>query len=226
MLKSGRMVELSHRMIPGKEEFTLQIKTSHVEEVIERIERRPDAWYILQEVRMSSHVGTHVEFPFHHLKEGKSAADYPLERLLGDAVLLDFSHKKKDEEITRQEIIDSGVEIRPGDVVLIRTDMHKLWRTPQAHDRPVLSIDATRYLVEELGIHCIGTDATGLEVRGRNDQPVHEILFTHDVAMVESMTNLDKLRCTRFQIIMLPLMVEGMDSCPVRVVAVEEEDER
>jgi len=90
----------------------------------------------------------------------------------------------------------------------------------------VLSIEATRYLVEEIGIHCIGTDATGLEVRGRNDQPVHELLFAHDVAMIESLTNLDQLHSSRFEIIVLPLMVEGMDSCPVRVVALEKKDGR
>lgn len=232
ILKSGRIVELSHRMIPGAEEFPLEIKTFNTDEVMaktardaeHRIERRADIWYILQEVRLGSHVGTHVEFPYHHRKNGMSAADYPLDRLMGDAVVLDFSHKKKDEEITRQEIIESGVEIRAGDIVLVRTDMHKLWKTPQGHDRPVLSIEATRYLVEEIGIHCIGTDATGLEVRGRDDQPVHEILFAHDVAMVESLTNLDQLRHTRFQIIMLPLMVAGMDACPVRAIALEEED--
>jgi arylformamidase len=228
------MVELSHRMIPGQEEFTLEIKTFNTDEVMarttrreeHRIERRADIWYILQEVRMSSHLGTHVEFPFHHRKDGKSAADYPLERLVGDSVLLNFAHKKKDEEISEQEIRDSGVELRRGDIVLIRTDMDKLWKTPQAHDRPVLSVAAARHLVEEVGIHCIGTDATGLEVRGRNDQPVHEMLFAHDVAMVESLTNLDQLRSTRFQIIILPLRVEGMDACPVRVVALEEEDRR
>ena len=224
-----RIIELSHRLVPGKEEFPLEIKTFNTDEAMagsarqseHRIERRSDIWYILQEVKMGSHVGTHVEFPYHHLKNGKSAADYPLNRLMGQAVLLDFSHKKKDEEIARQEIIGTGVEIRRGDIVFIRTDMHKLWKTPQAHDRPVLAIDAARYLVEEKGIHCIGTDATGLEVRGRNDQPVHEILFSHDVAMVESLTNLDKLGCGRFQVIMLPLMVEGMDSCPVRVIALK-----
>ena len=225
------MIELSHRLVPGKEEFPLEIATFKTDEAIAQtsrcsehhIERRADIWYILQEVKMGSHVGTHVEFPYHHLKTGKSAADYPLNRLVGEAVLLNFSHKKKDEEITRQEVIDTGVTIRKGDIVFIRTDMHLLWKTPRAHDRPVLSIEATRYLVEEIGIHCIGTDATGLEVRGRNDQPVHELLFTHDVAMVESLTNLDKLRSTRFQVIMLPLMVEGMDSCPIRAVALEEE---
>ena len=62
-----------------------------------KIRRREDVWYIIQEVKMGSHVGTHIEFPYHHLKNGKSAADYPLERLVGDAVVLDLSHKKKNE---------------------------------------------------------------------------------------------------------------------------------
>jgi len=231
-MKLGQVLELSHRLVPGQEEFPLEIETFNTDEVMAhtertddmRIERRKDIWYILQEVKLGSHVGTHVEFPYHHLKDGKSAADYPLERLVGDAVLLDFSHKQAGEEISKQEVIDLGVEIRARDIVLIRTDMHRLWKTPQAHERPVLAIEATQYLVEDIGIHCIGTDATGLEVRGRDDQPVHEILFTNDVAMVESLTNLDKLRSTRFQVIMLPLMVEGLDACPVRAVALEEEE--
>ena len=220
-------------MAPGEEEFPLEIETFNADEVMAKtsrasthtIERREDIWYIIQEVKMSSHVGTHVEFPYHHLKEGKNAADYPLDRLIGEAVLLDFSHKKKDEEISLQEILDCGVEIRKGDIALIRTDMHKLWKTPQGHDRPVLSIEATRYLVEEVGIHCIGTDATGLEVRGRDDQPVHVLLFENNVAMVESLTNLDQLKSNRFEILILPLPVEGLDSCPVRVVAIEEGEE-
>ncbi|MBI23440.1 MAG: hypothetical protein CMN05_07585 [Roseibacillus sp.] len=231
ILKSKRIVELSHRMVPGEEEFPLEIETFNADEVMAKtarasthtIERREDIWYIIQEVKMSSHVGTHVEFPYHHLKEGKSAADYPLERLIGEAVLFDFSYKKKDEEITKQEIIDTGIEVKKGDIAVIRTDMHKLWKTPQGHDRPVLSLEATSYLVEEVGIHTIATDATGLEVRGRDDQPVHVMLFENDVAMVESLTNLDQLKSTRFEILILPLPVEGMDSCPVRALALENE---
>lgn len=216
----GRIVELSHIVVPGQEEFTLKLQTFNVEELMPRIERRSDVWYILQEVQMSTHLGTHVEFPYHHRKDGKSAADYPLERLIGDAVLLDFSHKGKDEEITSAEIRGTGVEIRCGDIVLIRTDMHKLWKTPRGHERPVLAIEAARYLAG-LGIHSIGTDATGLEVRGRDDQPVHEILFERDIAVIESMTNLDQLARSRFTIYILPLRVQGMESCPVRIIACE-----
>lgn len=216
----GRIVELSHAMVPGKEEFLLEMKLSPVEEIMPRIERRSDVWYVLGEVRMSTHVGTHIEFPYHHRKDGKSAAEYPLERLIGEAVLLDFSHKRKDEEITLEEVRSVQPSVKSGDIVIVRTDMHKLWKTPRGHDRPVLSVAATRHLVD-LGIHCIGTDATGLEIRGTNDQPVHQTLFAHNVAVIESMTNLDLLTKPRFNIFILPLRIPGMDSCPVRIIACE-----
>jgi arylformamidase len=215
------LIELSHILTPGEEEFVLEIETKNAEEVHKSTVRREDVWYIIQDVKLSSHVGTHIEFPFHHRKDGKDAATYPLQRMVGDAVLFDFTHKKKNEEITKKEIIDSGVEVRKGDIVIIYTGMQKLWNTPTGHDRPCLSVEATEYLVVDKGIHCIGTDATGLEVRGTDYQPVHQMLFAHDVAMVESMTNLDKLSGKRFTILILPIRVKGMDSCPVRIVALE-----
>lgn len=217
----NELIELNHVLTPGQEEFVLEIETKNTEEVHKTTVRREDIWYIIQDVKLSSHLGTHIEFPYHHMKDGKDASNYPLYRMVGDAVIFDFTHKKKDEEITKQEIIDSGVEVKKGDIVIIYTGMQELWNTPTGHDRPALSIEATKYLVIEKGIHCIGTDATGLEVRGTDDQPVHQILFAHDVAMIESMTNLDKLSGNRFSIMVLPIRVKGMDSCPVRIVACE-----
>ncbi len=217
----NELIELNHVLTPGKEEFVLEIETKNTEEVHKTTVRREDIWYIIQDVKLSSHLGTHIEFPYHHMKDGKDASNYPLDRMVGDAVIFDFTHKKKDEEITKKEIIDSGVEVKKGDIVIIYTGMQELWNTPTGHDRPALSIEATKYLVIEKGIHCIGTDATGLEVRGTDDQPVHQILFAHDVAMIESMTNLEKLSGNRFSIMVLPIRVKGMDSCPVRIVASE-----
>jgi arylformamidase len=215
------LIELSHVLTPGQEEFILEIEIKNTEEVHKNTVRRDDIWYIIQDVKLSSHVGTHIEFPYHHMKDGKDASNYPLERMVGDAVLYDFTHKKKDEVISKEEIINCGVEVKKGDIVVIYTGMQELWNTPHGHDRPCLSVEATEYLVKDIGIHCIATDATGLEIRGTDHQPVHEMLFAHDVAMVESMKNLDKLSGNRFTIFILPIMVKGMDSCPVRIVALE-----
>ena len=39
ILKSGRIVELSHRMVPGMEEFPLEIATFHADEVMAKTAR-------------------------------------------------------------------------------------------------------------------------------------------------------------------------------------------
>ncbi len=220
MISYRRIVDLSHVLKPEQEEFLLRLETHNVEDVVDYIKRRDDIWYVLQDVHMSSHVGTHIEMPYHHLKNGADTAGFPLERLIGEACVLDFSHKKPNEVIERDEIADGAVEIGRGDIVFVRTGCDRLFRTDRAHDRPVVSTDAIRYLVD-IGIHCIGTDATGVELKGTDNQPNHQLLFENNIPIVESATNLDKLTQDRFWAVILPLAIEGLDSCPVRIVAFE-----
>lgn len=220
MLRYQHIVELSHVLVAGEEEYGLEYKLSSVEDVLPQYKHQEGDWYVLGEIRMSTHVGTHIEFPFHCVREGKDAAKYPIDRLIGEAVVLNFSYKKKDEEITKQDIIDLGVPIRRSDIVFLRTDMDKLWKTSQKHARPWLSIEGAQYLVDQ-GIKLIGTDATGIEVRNRDDQPVHKILLGNDLGLIEALVNLDQLCRQRVDVLILPLMMEGMEACPVRVIALE-----
>jgi len=60
-MKIGRIVDMSHGMIPGKENFKLEVRNYPVEEIMPQVKRRKDLWYILSEVVFSSHVGTHIE---------------------------------------------------------------------------------------------------------------------------------------------------------------------
>ncbi|MHB9038882.1 MAG: cyclase family protein [Armatimonadota bacterium] len=220
MISYKRLVDLSHVLKPGKEEFLLDLETHNVEDVVGYIKRREDVWYILQDIHMSSHVGTHIELPYHHWKTGADAAAFPLEKLIGQGCVMDFSHKKPNDIIDLDEIRGNAVQVQAGDIVFIRMDCDKLFRTDKAHDRPILSTEAAQYLVN-VGINCIGTDATGVELKGTDYQPNHQLFFSNNIPIVESATNLDKLESTRFHIAILPLAVEGLDSCPVRIVAFE-----
>lgn len=219
-MKIDRIVELSHKMIPGKENFKLELKTFNVEEVVPDVKRRQDIWYILSEVIMSSHVGTHIEFPYHHLKEGADAAEFPVEKLIGEAVLLNFTHKKKREPITLDELKIYENKIKENDILLIRTDLDKLFRTDEWAGNPYITPEGVEWLIYKK-ISCLGTDAAGLEVPDTDYQPGHMLLFKNNIPMIESMTNLDKLTKDRFLIFILPLQIEGLDSSPVRIIAIE-----
>ncbi len=223
-MRKEAVIELSHRMIPGKENFKLEARTFDVTDLLPEVVHRPDIWYVLSEINFSSHMGTHIEFPYHHWQEGADAADYPLENLIGDAVVLDFSHKKNGEAITLEELQAPAGRIREGDIIFIRTDMDRLFRCERWNEQPYMTAEAMDWLIASYRPRVIGTDASGFEVPGTDYQPNHLKMFQHNIAMVESATNLAAIGEDRVTVFILPLPIEGIDACPVRIVAFRKGD--
>jgi arylformamidase len=212
-------IEFSHRMIPGKEPFKLEVRQYDVTEYLPEVKHRPEIWYIVCEVEMMTHAGTHIEFPFHHWKPGVGAADYPLERLIGEGVVLDFHHKEPGESITLDELKAYDERIHEGDIVFIRTDLDRLYRTPNWNDQPHLTREACAWLVLVKKPKVVGTDAAGFEVPGTDYPPNHLEMFQNNIAMVESATNLAAVGERRVKIYILPLPIEGVEASPVRIIA-------
>jgi arylformamidase len=221
----GRLVDLSHTLQPGKEEYHLDLKTHFTDELYPQYKRSPGTWYILQDMHMSSHCGTHIEFPYHHCKTGMDAARYPLERLIGDCQLLDFRHKKPGDMVSLQDLEPYSSDIQKGDMLLFNFGCAGFYRTPRSHDRPQIAHDAIRWLVADRAISLIGSDASGIELKGVPDQPNHQFLMDNGVPIIEFAANLDSLRTRRFTLFVLALSVQGLDSCPVRLVALESDEE-
>ncbi|MDO8685175.1 MAG: cyclase family protein, partial [Clostridiales bacterium] len=168
-----------------------------------------------------SHMGTHIEVPYHHLKEGVDPADYPVENLMGEAIVLDYSFKKNGEMITLDELKKHKDRIKEGDIIFIYTGMDKLFRTERWNEQPYIAEEGIDWLIS-LKPKIIGTDATGFEVPGTDYQPNHLNMFKNNIAMVESATNLDRIGDERVTVFILPLPIEGIDACPVRIIAVRE----
>ncbi len=220
---SGRFLDLSHQLIPGKEEYNLELETYDTTELYPQYKKDKDTWYILQEIRMFSHCGTHIEFPYHHNRRGMDASRFPLKRLISDCVLLDFSHKQPGEFVTPDELLDIEKMILPGDSVLFNFNCARYYRTGRSHDRPILDHDAVKWLVNEKNINLVGSDASGIELKGVPNQPNHQFLMDRDIPIIEFAAHLDTLKKERFTLFILALSIQGLDACPVRLVALEEE---
>lgn len=223
-----RIVDLTHKLFPGKEERKLEIKTFFVEDVpspsggklLPKIKREKDVWYIMQEITLLNHIGTHIEAPYHYLKDGKDASEVPLERVVGEAVVLDFIHKKPNEKIELGDLEQYGKDVHEGDIVLIRTGRSKFWNTEDYHQRPFLTNDAVKWLVGRK-ISCLGIDASGIEVKGIDTQPNHKTLFENDIPVIENLTNLDRLNKKTVFFMATPLKIDKTDASLVRAVAIE-----
>src|SRR4030042_5933007 len=90
-------------------------------------------------VTLGTHNTTHLAAPYHFgaTSEGKPAKtidQIPLEWCYGDGVVLDFHHKKKGEGISSSDVQEAlekiGYQLKPFDIVLIRTDAYKHYTEP------------------------------------------------------------------------------------------------
>lgn len=219
--RNDGIIELSHVMQPDKGFFPVKADTYDVTTRMPEVRHRPDIWYVLSDLSFNSHAGTHIEVPFHHLKEGMDISQYPVANLIGPMVVLDFHDKKDGEKITLDEIKAAAEgRVRKGDIIFLRTDMDAHFWTDRWMEQPYLEEAATDYL---LGFDppVIGTDAAGFEVPGTDYQPNHQKLFNRNVAQIESLTNLAAVGDQRMTVFILPLMIPGVDACPCRIVAIK-----
>ena len=99
----------------------------------------------------------------------------------------------------------------------------QFYGTPRSHDRPYLTHEAIEWLALEKKIGLLGSDASGIEKKGVPDQPGHQILMDNQIPIIESAANLDQLRKRKFTLLVLALSMVGLDACPVRLIAVEDE---
>jgi len=219
----GRIVDLSHKLYPGKEEYHLKLETHFTDELYPQYKRSDNVWYILQDISMSSHCGTHIEFPYHHNRDGLHAGNFPLERLIGNALLLDYRHKQPGDAVTLKELLDYNHKIKKGDMLLFNFNCAEFYRTPNSHQRPYITYEAVKWLALEKKIGLIGSDASGIELKGVPNQPNHQLLMDNEIPIIEFAANLDRLKRERFTLLALALCIEGLDSCPVRLIAVEED---
>jgi kynurenine formamidase len=178
-------------------------------------------------LNMGDHSGTHVDAP-HHFDErpgAKTVDEMPLENFFTEAVCLDLSHKPLATDISIEDLQQAeaaaGVEIKPGDTVLLHMDFYRRTAGTDAYitDFPGLTKESATWLGKR-GIMMFGVEAVSPGRPGRNNFEVHHVCrdlgFTH----MEGLVNLDKLVGKgRFRFIGFPLKIKGGSGSPIRAVA-------
>jgi arylformamidase len=158
-------------------------------------------------IMLGSHTGTHVDAPWHFLQEGNSIDTEPLDKFIGEAVIIDASGRNS---ISANDF--SGNDIRSNDIVLISTNSGD-----RLTDFAYLEVSAAEWLVER-GIKCVGIDTSSVEKYGRKDAPVHKMLLACNVGIIENLANLKPFAGSRMFFVCLPLPLKGIDGSPARAV--------
>jgi len=94
--------------------------------------------------RASIHLATHMDGEKHFWPAGRTIGQVPLEEWVGPGVIADISHLVSDSSVYTPEMIKSVVDVRKGDILLIKTGWHKYgWNSPDS--------DEFRYMIKHPG---------------------------------------------------------------------------
>ena len=168
----------------------------------------------LSALSLCAHSGTHLDAPSHVLPGGPDLDAFPLERFLPPALVVDLPGRAR---VRAADV--AGLDIRPGDAVLFRTDNSVTGRVRGPRfdpDHVHLSPDAAEALVRA-GASLVGLDASSLDGPGEDGLPVHRTLLGAGILLLENI-DLAEVPPGRYILCCLPLNMPGAEASPVRAV--------
>ena len=145
--------------------------------------------------------------------------------------MLNVEGKQPGEAITAADLQKYEDQLRENDIVFLHTGYDKVYRQENWQPYPYVSEEALDFLLR-YKIRVLGTDASGIEIvdgyspSGRMKElygePIHVTCFKNNVAIVESLTNLDAIEGLRTTVFILPVPAEKMDAFPCQIIAIKD----
>ena len=187
----------------------------------------------------SEHGGTHMDAPIHFAEGGRTAAEIPIEQLIGPAAVVDVSPRALADRDYQINVADLEAweqvhgRIPAGAIVLLNTGYHRFWpdrvkymgtdeRGPDAVEKlhfPGLHPDAARWLTTERRVGAVGLDTPSIDFGQSTHFESHRILFQSDVPAFENVANLGELPPTGAFVVALPMKIRHGSGGPLRIVA-------
>jgi arylformamidase len=157
----------------------------------------------LAAVTFSLHTGTHMDAPYHVLSGARRLHEIDPRRFISKALVVACENDSVEITDFERENISEGMS------VLCKT---------KHRDGTIafFSPSAAEYLAS-LRINCIGVDALSPDPYEDMTLPVHRILFSQDIFIVENL-KLDGIEPGCYTLIVTPLFITDGDGSPVRAL--------
>lgn len=195
-------------------------------------------WYESNTIRTSEHGGTHLDAPVHFAKDRWTTDQIPVERLVGEACVIDVTAQcaqDRDYEVRVDDLLAferAHGPIPAGAIVLLHTGFGRFWpdrarymgtaeRGPEAALQlhfPGLSPSAAKELVAR-GIAAVGIDTPSIDHGKSRMFFAHRELYEQNVPAFENVANLHLLPARGAFVVALPMKIRGGSGGPLRIVA-------
>jgi arylformamidase len=221
-----RIVDLTVPIGPG----TLSPPSVNLQLKITPRFRGPGYWRA-SSVEMVLHTGSHVDFSAHVRADGETAIDVPLEKFSGEALVVNVGPCEPSHGVSVADLEKAAPEIRPGDIVLVRTDWtDRMWgQFPDYYlTSPYCTPEAARWLVAKkpkaIGFDCFSEYSARLPDFTSEEFVIHKIILESGIYYFQQMTNLGALPADRRFTFFAPcLKMREAEGSPARFFALLEE---
>ncbi|MBI4558955.1 MAG: cyclase family protein [Candidatus Hydrogenedentes bacterium] len=202
-----RLVDLSLEVVPNQTDPYRPFEV--------RPGRLGDGTHKFDIINTHTHVGTHIESPWHFYGKGNTCTDYPLEKFMGRTILLKSNPSAGQDRICLADV-KQQLESRRGTfkILYVRNDSGQ---KPLRFDMECIPYFA------ELGLNLFIFDSTIEFGQGLEDgRKFHDLLMSRDVLFIEFPNNSPDLDRDEFFVFALPLKIKNLDSSACRLLAILE----
>lgn len=193
-------------------------------------------YLLLANIEMSEHSGTHVDAPLHFAKGKWSVDQIPLEKLVGQAIVVDISAKASKDPNAQVTVADlANWEKKHGripddSILLVLSGWGKKWpnyekyfgtssKNDSLYQFPSIDANASQWLVDNRKIRAIGIDTASIDSGPSKSWPSHQILYARNIFGLENVANIDKLPAKGATIYVMPMKLKGGSGAPARIFA-------
>lgn len=204
MIDITRTLHPGHPVWPGESGFDLK-QTSHL--------GRDGSPVNVCRLDTTTHLGTHLDAPWHYDPDGVKLGEVPLERTVGRCQVLHLLAEPARSGTLGAELLEPFPDLP--DRVLIRTGQPDRW-----HEFPEGFTGLAPELIHALadrGVRLVGTDAPSVDPFGGEGLPAHRACAERDVLIVEGLA-LAEVPEGPYRLICLPLAIPHADASPVRAL--------
>ncbi len=164
--------------------------------------------FLITDLHMSTHTGTHIDAPAHYLKSGETIDTIPLSHIVGPCRVLDLTCAGTSIDANHLKGKVNGI-----DRLLLKTSFSGTHRFQ--YDYPSITADTARFITG-YEMKCVGIDSPSIEPYD-SDGAVHRELLSCGCIILE-LLDLSGVEEGDYMLVALPLRFTGLDGSPARVV--------
>lgn len=158
--------------------------------------------YNEHQITINTHLGTHMDFPYHMIDDGKKSSDFKLENFIGKGKVININNPDLD-------------SIEDEDVFLLYSEHIEKGIDNLFNDVPVLDENLVDFLITKKPKMLL----LDIPTPDKFPYPIHKKILGNDILIVENVCNMKLLIDKKFKVYAIPLNFEEFDGSPCRVFA-------